>query len=434
MKKKFEKNIFGLIINNALNNIISIYINTFLVAYILNISLGNFFNVALYYFIGYIVMMASYTIFSHLICIVKKIHILRGAIIINSIALTLIAILQEKIISFLIPIAILYNIYNGMYWSSNDSISNEIIQGKKLQTYNTYNSVVTSITSIVVPVIFGGIIDSSSILVISVFASIISILQILSTFLFDNKNFNKHKFNLKGYYNDCYNKGHKNCYNLLYFTSLIYGLRDGLSVLITILIVLTFKTNTNLGTISSLISCLTILILIVTNKIYGKKNASWFLITSIVTVSSMFALIMDINKTSIIFFNIAYASLLSINNRSYVVKRNGIIRAVDKKDYIAEHQATSEIFLNLGRVIFFAILLFVSSSSEIWVYKTILAISIIFVALYGISTYLLEKEYEKILIEREFKKQINRMIEDHEYFVPTYSNHHLHEELNCNLQ
>lgn len=60
MRKKFDKNIFGLITNNALHNIITIYINTFLVAYILNISSGNFFNVALYYVIGYSIMLVSY--------------------------------------------------------------------------------------------------------------------------------------------------------------------------------------------------------------------------------------------------------------------------------------------------------------------------------------------------------------------------------------
>ena len=64
------------------------------------------------------------------------------------------------------------------------------------------------------------------------------------------------------------------------------------------------------------------------------------------------------------------------------------------------------------------------------VYKTLLAISISFIALYGIFSYFLEKEYEKILIEREFKKQINKMIEDKEYFVPCYSSPQSHNETN----
>lgn len=429
MKKRFEKNMFGLISNNALHNMITIYINTFLVAYILNVSAGNFFNVALYYVIAYSSMIFSYTFFSFIICKIKKIYVMRTSIILSCIMLAIMAILQENIVNYLTLISLIYNICNGMYWSANNSLCNEIIKGKKLQSYNTYNSVVSSITSIVVPVIFGGIIDNSSLFVISVFATIVGILQILTTFMFNSTMQIQHRnFDLKGYYHNCYNKGHKTCFNLLFIGYITYGLKDAMSVLITILIVLTFKTNTSLGIISSLISCLTIFILILTKKMHGKKNASWFLITSMITVVSMFALIMDINKLTIIFFNIAYSSFLSINNRSFAVKRSGLIRAVERKDYIVEHQALTEFFLNVGRTIFYIILLCVSFTNEIWVYKTILAISVGIVALYGIFSYFLEKEYEKILIEREFKKQINQMIEDHEYYVPCYSNPHPYNE------
>ena len=430
MKKKIERNILGLIANNSFHNMITIYVNTFLVAYLLNISAGNFFNVALYYVIAYSVMIVSYSFFSFIICKFKKIHIMRGAILLSCVMLGIIAFLQENIVNFLVPISLVYNLCNGMYWSANNSLSNELIKGKKLQSYNTYNSVVSSITSIIVPVVFGGIIDSSSLFIISIFATIVGLLQIATTFILDIPKHSPHNFDLKGYYDNCYNKGHKTCFNLLFLGYFFYGLKDAISVLITILIVLSFKTNTSLGAISSLISCLTIFILIFTNKWRSKRNATMFLATTCIAVTSVFLLMTNINKITIIFFNIAYSSLLAINNRSFAVKRSGLIRAIDKKDYIVEHQAVSELFLNIGRTIFYSILLIASFSNNVNVYRTILAISVSFIALFGIFSYFLEKEYQKILIEREFKKQINRMIEDHEYFIPCYSNPYPHNETN----
>lgn len=424
MKKKFDRNIFGLLTNGALHNIITIYMNTFLVAYLLNISSGNFFNVALYYVISYIILLLAYTGFSFLICKINKVYAIRIAILFHCSILIMLAFLKENIVNFIVPIAIINNISNGLYWSGLNSLSNETIKGKKLQGYNTYSAVVNNITSIIIPIIFGSIIDNSSMTVITIFAIIVAILEIGSTFFFQKQRIVHTKIDFKGYYNYCYNVNHKRCFNLLFGGYIVLGCKDSISTLITMLIVLTFKTNTNLGVISSLISCITIMLLIFSNKHYTSKKANVFIYISAITIISMSLLLININKPAIIFFNICFSSLLSIINRSFGVKRHGLVRAIDKKEFIVEHQAVTEICLNIGRIIFYSVLLLASFSNEIWVYKTLVAVSMSFVLLYGIFGYVLEKEYDKILIEREFKKQLLAKDEKIDYLVPCYSNPH----------
>ena len=56
-----------------------------------------------------------------------------------------------------------------------------VIKGKKLQSFNTYNSVVSNITNIIVPVTLGSIIDSSSLFVVSTFLIVVGVLQVIST-------------------------------------------------------------------------------------------------------------------------------------------------------------------------------------------------------------------------------------------------------------
>ena len=94
MKKKFNKNIFGLLANNGFHSMITIYMNTFLVAYLLNVSSGNFFNVSFYYVVSYLVMILGYTLFSFLVCKVNKVFLVRIAIFLQSIILGVMAFLQ----------------------------------------------------------------------------------------------------------------------------------------------------------------------------------------------------------------------------------------------------------------------------------------------------------------------------------------------------
>lgn len=424
MKKKFDKNIFGLLLNSAMHNIIVIYMNTFLVAYLLNISSGNFFTVALYYVITYLVMLIGYSLFSFLVAKFNKVWLIRISIGLYCVILTYIAYLRSDIVNNIIPVTIIYSLANALYWSSLNSLTNESIKGKKLQGYNTYSSVVSSTTSIVVPIIFGSIIDSSSLSVVSIFVVIVGLIQVVSTFFFDKPKIVHHKLDFKGYFRECYNTGHKQCYKYLFLGYIAYGCKDAIGVLITMLIVLTFKTNTSLGAISSLISCFTILLLIYTNKRYTSKKASLLLYIGAITTVSMLLLIININKFFIIFFNICSASLFSITNRSFAVKRSGLIRAVNKKQFIVEHQAITEACLNIGRSIFYSILLFASFSEELWVYKTLVGIGIAIVCVCSVFAYILEKEYEKILIEREFKKQlfVSPKPEEMDYLIPCYSN------------
>ena len=71
-------------------------------------------------------------------------------------------------------------------------------------------------------------------------------------------------------------------------------------------------------------------------------------------------------------------------------------------------------------MIFFSILLAVSFTNDIWIYKLLLAIGMVCILLFGTFGYLGEKEYEKVLIDREFKKQLNKARED--ITTPTFSN------------
>ena len=181
--KIFDRSAIGLLSNTALHQIIAIYMNTFLVAHILNISAGNFHGVALYYVVAYATMIVFYSLFSFLATKINKTILTRIAVILYAPILVTIAALGSNIVNYIALIAFLYNTVNALYYVSINSISNEVIHAKNLQTFNTYSSVVGSLTSIIVPITFGKIIDTSTLGVISVFVVIVCLFEIATTFL-----------------------------------------------------------------------------------------------------------------------------------------------------------------------------------------------------------------------------------------------------------
>jgi len=420
MKRKFDRNMFGLLANNAMHNIINIYMNTFLVAHLLTVNSGNFFTVALYYLISYVVLMTTYVLFSFTASKYSKNKQVVASVVLSCLVLIYMASLGNEVANQIVLISLIFNVISGMYWSAINSLSNEIIKGKKLLNYNTYNSIVSNITSIIIPIAFGSIIDTSSLSVIAIFIVIVGLLECASTF-FIRAEKHPHKLDYKGYFDTCYNGTNKKCFKLLYATYIVYGCRASISTLITMLIVLTFKTNTSLGAISSIISCFTILALIVSKKFKREKMTHVFSYIIGVVIASLLLLQVNISKPTIVIFNFCFATLLSIVDRPTAIKRSGLIRAINHKEYIIEHQAVVEVLLNVGRICFYLILLIASFSQEIWVYKILLLFSTICVLGYGILCCHLEKEYNKILIEREFKKQIGDRNEN-DILLPSYSN------------
>jgi hypothetical protein len=108
-KKKFDRNVVGLLSNTALHQIIAIYMGTFLVAHILNISAGNFHGVALYYVISYATMIVFYSLFSYIATKLNKTILTRIAVILYAPILVTIAALGSSIVNYIPLIAFLYN-------------------------------------------------------------------------------------------------------------------------------------------------------------------------------------------------------------------------------------------------------------------------------------------------------------------------------------
>ena len=181
--KKLNREHIGFILCNCLSKIIDLFVSTFLVAYLLNLSNGNFFRVSLYYVFVYLGMLIFYTLASKFLHKINKLVFYRSAIVLRCIFLISIALLKENIVDYIIPIAIFYSIEASLYWASYNAMMSEAISSKNMQKfYGTY-SIYGYIISILAPLALGGIIDAGSFVKTSIHLSVLMSYDAKPTYL-----------------------------------------------------------------------------------------------------------------------------------------------------------------------------------------------------------------------------------------------------------
>lgn len=169
-----------------------------------------------------------------------------------------------------------------------------------------------------------------------------------------------------------------------------------LDTLITIMIVLTFKTNFNLGVLTTIFSCCSIVsVYIFQRKL--KNNNIVLTISMVMAVLGVLLLLFSINKITVIIYNLINSVFLILLINNSEEKRYSIMNT-DKlitQDYLAEHQVISEISLNIARIIGYTLLFAISFLDNIIYFKILLFLVSIAIVWYGMLMLRLSRKEDK---------------------------------------
>lgn len=186
-----------------------------------------------------------------------------------------------------------------------------------------------------------------------------------------------------------------------------FNISDGaLGVLITILIFNAFKTDMNLGIISSISTVLSIC----TIKLYGKlvkdkSDKKIILISSIIPVISLLIVLINTNNITIIVYSFLYE--IFVNGILSLVRTVRLFNMSDSniisKEEQSEFFSLREGILNLGRIVSYSILLIVGIIGNAIALNIALIILTITIIIMGIILKDIEK-FEKI--DNNIKKYI----------------------------
>lgn len=360
MKKKIKTEQNIIIIMDAIKKIMTIFLGPFLTAYFISTSTNSILNIAIYYIFTYATMALSTLVVAAIAEKRNRIKIFRIGIILNFIYILIIILLKEKIINYLPIISILYGISASCYYFPYNLFIINKVKNTERTNYMVKLFITISIVGILFPIIFGSIITITNYILTAVIVLFISLIQIiLSFFITDNHNGDLEEYNLKKAWLEL--KKSKQVINCLageFFIGM--NICNGaLETVMVILILNSFKTNINLGIITSIATLLSILVVKIYGLIYNKRDdKKVIMISSIIPVISLIIFLVLKTNTTVIIYKFSYvifAEILSLVRKIKIFNLSNS-KIVNKSNQ-CEFNAIREVTLNVGRVTGYTLLL-----------------------------------------------------------------------------
>ena len=387
MIKNIGKGARLLIASDLIYRLTAIFIDTFLVAYLLKITNENITTISLYY----ITIYGLRVIIPHFVgMIIKKQpstnkEFLSLGIIVRAVFILFIAVLSDKITSYFITIAIIYAISETFYWYPHEAIYISVTTNKNRNNYMAFRKILYQVIGIISPIIFGTSIELYSFSKIAIWVFLLSVVQIVLTFCIktnvDKKEPKKYSYKkfLK-YVKDNQLTKIKSYHH----SGVAYGiLESSINTLIVVITVMTFKTSFNLGVLTSVFAVCAILSLIIYSKFGNKKNFNKTLILcSIVIITGVVATLIDINKISLIIYNFCYILTFSIFDVIYNAKKGNLVKECKIQEYQEEYIIYASISVCLGRAIGYTLMLIASFTGNVNFLKLLLALFTLFAPIF----------------------------------------------------
>ncbi len=388
---------------SSMKNIMGVFLGPFLTAYFIKKSQESIVDLSAYYIFCYILLSIGSYIIASFIKNKFRIGMFRIGVILNFFYIMSIIVLKEKIIDHLWLISILYGISASAYWFPYNLFVTNKVENNQRTEYTVKSKIVSGIISILCPVLLGSIITVTNYELTAVIILVFSLIQIILSFILSpEEESNLSKFNIKKTWKEL--KNNKQIRKMSIVEFLIgMNVSDGaLAVLMTVLIFNSFKTNMNLGIITSITSILSMVSVHIYGKVYkNRDDKKLIVISSVLPVISVLLLLLWRNNITVIIYNICYViftALLALTieirlfniSDSYIVDRNNQ----------CEFFVIREVILNCGRVFSYVLLLLAGVSGNEIVFNIVMVVLTLSILVMGLNIGKIEK-FEKVEMVEE---------------------------------
>ena len=172
------------------------------------------------------------------------------------------------------------------------------------------------------------------------------------------------------------------------------SISDGaLEAVMTILIFNAFKTDMNLGIVSSIATMLSMISVYIYGKVYKNRDDSKIIkISSIIPVLSLLLLLLRTNNVTVIIYNFCYVIFVGILSLTKDIRLFNLSDSyiIDKESQV-EFLAIREGILNFGRITGYTLLLIAGITGSTYAFNIVMIILTISILLMGINIKKIEK-------------------------------------------
>lgn len=375
--KKLNKQTVVLIICEIVMSISKMFLDTFLVAYFFQLTNQNTTLISIYYLIAYFIVGLIFWLGGDIIKTKNRVRVFQYGMIANCLYILVIGILGEKCKDFYVLLGILFGISQGIYWLAAHTLRSQVIPFEDTKRYVSIQGIIDQIIKIVFPIIIGTSIELTSFKEVAILIFVLTIIQIITSTKLKQSDTKTEGFNLLHYIKKVNKLGERSkaikySYKIAFYEGISSSL---LSTLITLIIVMAFKTSFNLGALTTVFSIFAIITNMIYKKYYKEKHAKIYIILcTILPVFSVLGLLMDINKEAVVIYNMINSIFVTFLNNIKTTQRYNCLNIEGLENDKIEHQSMYEISLALGRVTAYIVLLIVGLLNQMIYFKILLLI------------------------------------------------------------
>ena len=349
--KKFTKNSIALLSCIALNSITSIFIYTYLLAFILDVSNNSIINVAIFYLVLHVSMITLSWLIAPLFKKFNKALALKIGIVFKFVFVLVVVFLKDSIVNYVSIIAICNAFSEVLFWGGANPLQPMVTKNSSLTVFMSISKILGTVISIVIPIFMGYLIDKIGIHIISITMIFIVAGQMILSFLINEKDMEVNtKLNYKQFTKQLKKIIPKS--KSIYTNLFLYGICSNVSMLILYYTVITFGSNISLGVFSTIASIMTIIVL----TIYSAKKKmfnNWVtsVISSVLIVVSMLLIMCKLNQVSLTVFYIFWHISIVVPEVVTSSQRFSIVKNEVLSKFNIENMTISETYLDSGRVV-----------------------------------------------------------------------------------
>lgn len=367
-KKKYTTTMMALQTTHGLNNIVSIFVSTFLISYIYSISNNYVMNIGLFYAFNYIAMGVMYFVVSSLIDKTNRVWFYRLAIVVRAAFILSVIFVGEKLAHLVILAGALHGFSEACYWTSYNLMKNELVSKSLIKKYSINQMMIEKSVSIIIPLVLGSLIDAESFKSSAIIVLVIAVIEMIVSMFIKSKRPKDSSFNFKEFIQRTKALGEQKCLVAdCVVNGGLYGFVTTVSPMATIMIMYSFGSNFSLGLLTSVFSfCAMVFVFGISKFTRTGKRAWLFMLAAFMPLLSSLLLVLKVTKTTVIIFNLFFIVLSMVHSYTYDVARNFVIKKLGMYDSIAEFQCAIECFMAFCRVLGFLVVVAAGAIGSIW--------------------------------------------------------------------
>ncbi len=307
-KTKLTRDIKLLLLFSAMRNVTDLFLGTFLISFIMHISPSQIVSVGMYRLFEYVALTAGFFLFANLCKHHNKTFVFALNEIPKIALLIALVLLGDNAVEYIIPLGLLYGIGEAMYHLPMSTMVSEKTNDASLKLYMGTKTAINYTVRLVVPVVLGFFIDTGSFAQVANILLVLSVIELaLCCFLSPSRHRSKKPVDIIGFIR-CMVR-----FPVIRHMAVMEAFRGFsvgmLATVITMYTVFIFKTDLNLGILTTVFSLFSIISSWLLGRYVRIHNYAHVLkVCLFMIICGMTLFIYKTNPVTFLLYNFIYAT------------------------------------------------------------------------------------------------------------------------------